>query len=215
MQTPIRVLIVDDHEMVRRGLSTYLMTEDSIELVGEASNGAAAVEIAKQKRPDIILMDLVMESMDGITATRKIKKMNPKIKVIVLTSYINDDKVFPAIEAGAFSYLLKTSRAEEILEAIHAAYRGESRLEPQVASKMMGHMQRATQKPRHDELTKREREVLKLLGEAKTNQQIAEELFIGVKTVKTHVSNILAKLGLEDRTQAAVYAVKNGLVDHL
>lgn len=214
MQTPIRVLIVDDHEMVRRGLSTYLMTEDSIELVGEASNGAAAVEIAKQKRPDIILMDLVMESMDGITATRKIKKMNPKIKVIVLTSYINDDKVFPAIEAGAFSYLLKTSRAEEILEAIHAAYRGESRLEPQVASKMMGHMQRATQKPRHDELTKREREVLKLLGEAKTNQQIAEELFIGVKTVKTHVSNILAKLGLEDRTQAAVYAVKNGLVDH-
>lgn len=214
MQTPIRVLIVDDHEMVRKGLSTYLMTEDSIELVGEAENGAEAIEIAKEEKPDIILMDLVMETMDGITATRKIKKMNPEIKIIVLTSYINDDKVFPAIEAGAFSYLLKTSRGEDILEAIYAAYRGEARIEPQVASKMMGHMQKVKKKPLHNELTKREREVLKLLGEAKTNQQIAEELFIGVKTVKTHVSNILAKLGLEDRTQAAVYAVKNGLVDN-
>lgn len=212
MSIPIRVLIVDDHEMVRRGLSTYLMTEENIELVGEATNGVEAVALAKKEHPDVILMDLVMDTMDGVTATQKIKKFAPDIKVIVLTSYINDDKVFPAIEAGAFSYLLKTARAEEILEAIYAAHRGEARIEPQVTSKMISRMQRT--KPLHEELTKREREVLLLLGEAKTNQQIAEELFIGVKTVKTHVSNILAKLGLEDRTQAAVYAVKNGLVDH-
>ncbi|MFD1408718.1 response regulator [Kroppenstedtia eburnea] len=209
---PIRTLIVDDHELVRRGLSTYLMTEEGIEVVGEAANGKEALASIRKTRPDVVLMDLVMEEMDGVEATREAVQIHPGIRVIVLTSYINDDKVFPALEAGAFSYLLKTARAEEITAAIRSAHRGESTLEPKVSARLLKRVRKPQPLP-HQDLTIREGEVLRLLGQAKTNQQIADILMIGIKTVKTHVSNILSKPGLEDRTQAAVYAVKHGLAE--
>ncbi|QKI83194.1 response regulator transcription factor [Kroppenstedtia eburnea] len=209
---PIRTLIVDDHELVRRGLSTYLMTEEGIEVVGEAANGKEALASIRKTRPDVVLMDLVMEEMDGVEATREAVQIHPGIRVIVLTSYINDDKVFPVLEAGAFSYLLKTARAEEIAAAIRSAHRGESTLEPKVSARLLKRVRKPQPLP-HEDLTIREGEVLRLLGQAKTNQQIADILMIGIKTVKTHVSNILSKLGLEDRTQAAVYAVKHGLAE--
>jgi len=214
MTRPIKVLLVDDHEMVRIGLSAVLSTEEDLEVVGEAAGGADAIRLAQAYKPDVILMDLVMDGMDGVETTRRIMEMLPDTKVIVLTSYVNDDKLYPVIEAGAFSYLLKTSRAAEIADAIRAAARGQSVLEPQVAAKMMNRLrQPKRQAAVHEELTEREMEVLRLIAQGKSNQEIADELFIGVKTVKFHVTNLLAKLGLEDRTQAAIYALKNGLTD--
>jgi len=214
MTRPIKVLLVDDHEMVRIGLSAVLTTEEDLEVVGEAAGGADAIRLAQAYKPDVILMDLVMDGMDGVETTRRIMEMLPDTKVIVLTSYVDDDKLYPVIEAGAFSYLLKTSRAAEIADAIRAAARGQSVLEPQVAAKMMNRLrQPKRQAAVHEELTEREMEVLRLIAQGKSNQEIADELFIGVKTVKFHVTNLLAKLGLEDRTQAAIYALKNGLTD--
>jgi NarL family two-component system response regulator LiaR len=214
MTRPIKVLLVDDHEMVRIGLSAVLSTEEDLEVVGEAAGGADAIRLAQAYKPDVILMDLVMDGMDGVETTRRIMEMLPDTKVIVLTSYVDDDKLYPVIEAGAFSYLLKTSRAAEIADAIRAAARGQSVLEPQVAAKMMNRLrQPKRQAAAHEELTEREMEVLRLIAQGKSNQEIADELFIGVKTVKFHVTNLLAKLGLEDRTQAAIYALKNGLTD--
>ncbi|SFS47110.1 response regulator [Marininema halotolerans] len=207
----IRTLIVDDHEMVRRGLVAYLMTQPDIELVGEAASGHEAVTLLSKTQPDVVLMDLVMENMDGVEATKEAARVSPNTRVVVLTSYLNDDKLFPVLEAGAFSYILKTSRAPEIAEAIRKAAIGQATIEPRVSEKILHRMKEISTKPLYEELTEREREVLSLLGQAKTNQQIADTLYIGVKTVKTHVSNILAKLCLEDRTQAAVYAVENGL----
>ncbi len=209
MGNKIRVLLVDDHEMVRMGLATFLETEPDIEVIGEASDGAAGVKMALELQPDVILMDLVMDGMDGIEATKQIKNGNPTLKVVVLTSFLDPEKVFPVIEAGAFSYLLKTSRANEIAEAIRQAANGQSIIEGKVTSMMITRMQ--TQPPKHERLTAREMDVLKLIGEGKSNKEIGEELFIGIKTVKTHVSNILAKLELEDRTQAAIYVNKNNL----
>lgn len=208
----IRTLIVDDHEMVRRGLISYLNLVDDIEVVGEASDGQEAISLVTTLDPTVILMDLVMEGMDGVEATRQIMKRAPDTRIIVLTSYIHDDQIFPVLEAGAFGYLLKTSRADEIASAIRAAARGESTIESRVSSRLVARMRdKKSEPPPHEALTAREREVLALLGEAKTNQEIADALVIGVKTVKSHVSNILSKLELEDRTQAAVYAVKHGL----
>ncbi|WP_078428998.1 response regulator [Alkalihalobacterium alkalinitrilicum] len=209
----IKVLLVDDHEMVRMGLSAYLSTEDDIEVVGEATNGKEGVALALQMQPDIILMDLVMEVMDGIEATKQITSQLPKVKVIVLTSFVDDEKVYPVIEAGAFSYLLKTTRAPEIAKAIRAAHQGEAIVESQVTNKMMQRMRNQQKRVPHDELTLRELDVLKLVGIGKTNQEIADELYIGIKTVKTHVSNILAKLNVDDRTQIAIYAHRHGLVN--
>ncbi|OLO36457.1 DNA-binding response regulator [Alkalihalophilus pseudofirmus] len=209
----IKVLLVDDHEMVRMGLSAYLSTEDDIEVVGEATNGKEGVALALQMQPDIILMDLVMEVMDGIEATKQITSQLPKVKVIVLTSFVDDEKVYPVIEAGAFSYLLKTTRAPEIAKAIRAAHQGEAIVESQVTNKMMQRMRNQQKRVPHDELTPRELDVLKLVGIGKTNQEIADELYIGIKTVKTHVSNILAKLNVDDRTQIAIYAHRHGLVN--
>lgn len=209
----IRMIIVDDHEMVRMGISSYLSTEEEFEILAEGTNGVEAVALAEQHQPDVILMDLLMPEMDGIEATRQIKKVSPNSKVIILTSFMDDKQVFPAIEAGAFSYLLKTSRANEIADAIRLAAQGESTLEPAVATKLMNRMRNKSMPLPHESLSERELEVLILLGEAKTNQEIADQLFIGIKTVKTHVSNILQKLGLEDRTQAAVYAHKFGLME--
>ncbi|SDX36650.1 two component transcriptional regulator, LuxR family [Marininema mesophilum] len=207
----IRTLIVDDHEMVRRGLVAYLTTQPDIEIVGEAASGREAVTLLTKTQPDIVLMDLVMEEMDGVEATREAGRVSPHTRVIVLTSYLNDDKLFPVLEAGAFSYILKTSRAGEIATAIRNAASGHATIEPRVSEKILHRMKTSATPALHEELTEREREVLALLGQAKTNQQIADTLFIGVKTVKTHVSNILSKLQLEDRTQAAVYAVENHL----
>lgn len=213
METGIKVLLVDDHEMVRIGLAAVLGTEDGIEVVGEASNGAEGIRLAQQYKPDVVLMDLVMDGMDGIETTRRLLAQMPQIKVIVLTSFLDDEKMYPVIEAGAFSYLLKTSRASEIAQAIRAAVKGQSVLEQQVAAKMMNRFRQPKQAAApHDDLTEREMEVLQLIADGKSNQEVADALFIGIKTVKFHVTNILAKLGVEDRTQAAIYAFKNGIV---
>ncbi|WP_210364142.1 response regulator transcription factor [Bacillus sp. REN3] len=208
----IRVVFVDDHEMVRIGVSSYLSAQPDIEVVGEADNGKAGVELALKLRPDIILMDLVMKEMDGIDATRKIIEKWPEAKIIIVTSFLDDEKVYPALEAGATSYMLKTSKASEIADAVRVTYSGQPVLEPEVTGKMMMKMrQRNTMLP-HEELTEREMEVLKLIAEGKTNQEIADELFIALKTVKTHVSNILSKLQVQDRTQAVIYAFRHSLV---
>jgi NarL family two-component system response regulator LiaR len=204
-------MIVDDHEMVRRGLKAYLVTEEDFEIVGEASSGNEAARMAKVHLPVVILMDLVMENGNGFEATKEIVSFLPACKIIILTSFYDDEQVFPAIKAGAFSYLLKTASAEEIVSTIRKAAGGEPVIEAKVAKKMMTRV-RNTGKPRlHDELTRREREVLALLGEGKSNREIAEDLFIGLKTVKTHVSNILGKLEVTDRTQAAIYANRNDI----
>ncbi|SDW49098.1 response regulator transcription factor [Paenibacillus sp. CF384] len=216
IEQPIKVLLVDDHEMVRIGLAAVLNTEDGIEVVGEASNGMEGIRLAQAYRPDVVLMDLVMEGMDGVETTRKLLELYPDCKVIVLTSYLDDGKMYPVIEAGAFSYLLKTSRANEIADAIRAAARGQSVLESQVAAKMMNRFRQPKAeavRPLHDQLTDREMDVLKCVSKGLSNQEIAEELFIGIKTVKFHVTNIFAKLSVDDRTQAAIYAHKHGLAE--
>ena len=208
----IRVLLADDHEMVRIGVSAYLQVQPDMEVVGEASNGREAVELALRLRPDIILMDMVMPEMNGAEATAAIMKAWPEAKIMVVTSFLDDDKVYPALEAGASSYILKTSKASRIADAIRDTLGGRTVLEPEVTTKMMQRM-RGTERAPHDELTAREMEILLLIAKGRTNQDISDELFIALKTVKTHVSNILSKLGVDDRTQAAVYAYQNGLAE--
>ncbi|MDT2987444.1 response regulator [Enterococcus casseliflavus] len=207
----IKVLLVDDHEMVRLGVSSYLSIQDDIEVIGEAENGRVGYEKALELHPDVILMDLVMDEMDGIESTKLILNDWPEAKIIIVTSFIDDEKVYPAIEAGAAGYLLKTSTAHEIAEAIRATQRGERVLEPEVTTKMMDRLTNRTP-ILHEDLTNREQEVLLLIAEGKSNQEIADSLFITLKTVKTHVSNILSKLEVEDRTQATIYAFKHGLI---
>ena len=206
----IKVLLVDDHEMVRLGVSTYLSIQPDIEVVGEASDGQEGVEKALSLRPDVILMDLVMDNMDGITATKEILAQWPQAKILIVTSYIDDEKVFPAIQAGASGYLLKTSSAQDIAEAVRKTIVGERVIEEEVSEKIQN-QEYANQYFLYEELTNREREVLDLIAQGKSNQEIADELFITLKTVKTHVSNILAKLDVDDRTQAAIYAFQHGL----
>lgn len=208
----IKVVFVDDHEMVRIGVSSYLSAQPDIEVIGEADNGKAGVEMALDLRPDIILMDLVMKEMDGIEATRRIIEAWPEAKIIIVTSFLDDEKVYPALEAGATSYMLKTSKASEIANAVRATYAGQPVLEPEVTGKMMMKMRQKNTMLPHEELTEREMEVLKLISEGKTNQEIADELFIALKTVKTHVSNILSKLQVQDRTQAVIYAFRHSIV---
>ena len=208
----IRVVFVDDHEMVRIGVSAYLSAQPDIEVVGEAADGKKGVELVLELRPDIILMDLVMKEMDGIEATRQIIEKWPEAKVIIVTSFLDDEKVYPALEAGATSYMLKTSKADEIANAVRATYHGQSVLEPEVTGKMMVKMRQKHQHLPHEELTNREMEILLLMAEGKANQEIADELFIALKTVKTHVSNILSKLNVQDRTQAVIYAFKHALI---
>lgn len=205
-------MFVDDHEMVRIGVSAYLSAQPDIEVVGEAADGKKGVELALAMRPDIILMDLVMKEMDGIEATKQIIENWPEAKVIIVTSFLDDEKVYPALEAGATSYMLKTSKADEIANAVRATYHGQSVLEPEVTGKMMFKMRQKQQQLPHEELTSREMEILMLMAEGKTNQDIADELYIALKTVKTHVSNILSKLNVQDRTQAVIYAFKHSLI---
>jgi NarL family two-component system response regulator LiaR len=208
----IRVLLVDDHEMVRIGVSSYLSSQPDIEIIGEADNGKKAIELALSLRPDIILMDLVMKEMDGIEATRKIIESWPEAKIIIVTSFLDDEKVYPALEAGATSYMLKTSKASEIANAVRATYYGQSVLEPEVTGKVMMKFRQKDAALPHEQLTSREMEILLLMAEGKSNQEIADELFIALKTVKTHISNIFDKLGVQDRTQAVIYAFKHSLV---
>ncbi|MEI2356323.1 response regulator [Mesobacillus zeae] len=208
----IKVVFIDDHEMVRIGVSSYLSAQPDIEVIGEADNGRTGAEMALELKPDIILMDLVMKEMDGIESTRQIIEKWPEAKIIIVTSFLDDEKVYPALEAGATSYMLKTSKASEIANAIRTTYHGQPVLEPEVTGKMMAKMRQKPVILPHAELTGREMEVLLLIAQGKTNQEIADELFIALKTVKTHVSNILSKLEVQDRTQAVIYAFKHGLV---
>lgn len=208
----IKVIFIDDHEMVRIGVASYLSAQPDIEVIGEADNGRTGVELVLELKPDIILMDLVMKEMDGIEATAKIIEQWPEAKIIVVTSFLDDEKVYPALEAGATSYMLKTSKASDIANAVRATYHGQPVLEPEVTGKMMMKMRQKQPVLPHEELTDREMEVLLLMTEGKSNQEIADVLFIALKTVKTHVSNILSKLQVQDRTQAVIYAFKHSLV---
>lgn len=208
----ITILIVDDHEMVRIGVSAYLSAQKDMKVIAEASDGGEAVELALTLRPDIILMDLVMKQMDGIEATKLIMKKWPAAKIIIVTSFIDDEKVYPALEAGAMSYLLKTSNAQEIAKAIRSTFKGQSILEPEVTGKLMNKMRTRDESPLHEYLTEREMEILLLMATGKTNQEIADQLFISIKTVKVHVSNILDKLQVQDRTQAVIYAFQQELI---
>jgi NarL family two-component system response regulator LiaR len=212
----IKVLIVDDHQVVRQGLRTFLQLMDDILVLGEAADGQDAVELTARLKPDIVLMDLVMPRLDGIAATTKIKSLGMGTKVIALTNFSEDDKVFPAIQAGASSYLLKDVSPDELVDAIRAAHHGEARLHPEVMRKLMDQVtaQSRSNKPENvPQLTDREQEVIRLVVEGKSNREIADELVISEKTAKAHISNILGKLGLDDRTQMAVYAIKHGLVN--
>ena len=208
----IKVLLVDDHEMVRLGVSAYLSVQEDIEVIAQAENGKIGVEKALELKPDIILMDLVMPIMDGIEATKEILSKWKEAKIIIVTSFIDDEKVYPAISAGAKSYLLKTSSASEIAQAIRDTFRGEGVFEKEVSEKLEHRHEVEEEFRLYEELTSREKEVLLLIAQGKSNQEIADECFITLKTVKTHVSNILSKLQVEDRTQATIYAFKHHLV---
>jgi len=208
----IRVMIVDDHAIVRQGLHTFLDMLPDIELVGEAGNGAEALAMAGEARPDVVLMDLVMPVMDGIEAIRRLHSERPQIKVVALTSFSDDDKLYPAIRAGAAAYLLKDVGPQQLAEAIRAAARGEMHLHPEVTRRLMSGIAGGEAEAEEEPLTPREQEILRCLGRGMSNKEIGTELFISEKTVKTHVSNVLGKLGLLDRTQAALYAVRHGMV---
>jgi len=211
---PIRVIIVDDHAVVRQGLKAFLQTQDDLEIVGEAADGDEAVRQVEDLVPDVVLMDLVMPGSDGIEATRRIRSLSPSTKVIVLTSFTDDDKVFAAIKAGAAGYLVKDVQPQELGEAIRTVNRGEALLHPVVAAKLMQEFAQPSQRRSSpDSLTDRELEVLRLIARGLSNKEIALQLTVAEKTVKTHVSNVLQKLHLADRTQAALYAVRERLVD--
>jgi len=212
MTPPIRVVIADDHAIVRKGIRALLSVKPDIEVVGEASDGAETVAQAQALCPDVILMDLVMPEMDGIEATRQIVGQQPGVRILVLTSFAADDKVFPAIKAGALGYLLKDSGPDDLVQAIHQVYRGEPALEPSIARKVLLELSQPPKEPLTPEpLTERELEVLRLIAQGRSNREIAEQLVIAEMTVRTHVSNILSKLHLASRTQATLYALQEGL----
>jgi NarL family two-component system response regulator LiaR len=214
MTKDIRVLIVDDHPIVREGLRGVLSREPGLEVVGEAANGFEAVEKARSLRPDLILLDLMMPRKDGLAALGEIKQDDPDACVLILTSFAEDDKIFPAIKAGAQGYLLKDSTPETLLQAIQDAYRGESPLHPSIARKVIRELNRSTDlPPTEDPLTTRELEVLRLMARGLPNRDISEKLYISESTVRVHVRNILGKLHLANRTQAALYALQEGLAD--
>jgi NarL family two-component system response regulator LiaR len=212
-QTPIRVLVVDDHRIVREGLQVLLAEIDDIEVVGEASNGIQSIDQAEQLRPDVILMDLEMPKMDGVEAIRRITAAQPDLRILVLTSFITDDKVFAAIKAGALGYLLKDSSSAELVESIHKVHRGDPALHPDIARKILAELGRApsTGEPAVDPLTARELEVLGLVAQGLSNREIAEQLDISTETARTHVNRILSKLHVANRVQATLYALREGI----
>jgi two-component system, NarL family, response regulator LiaR len=209
---PIRVLIVDDHTIVRKGIKALLAETSDIQVVGEASNGLDATQLSKQLEPDVILMDLLMPKMDGIEATRQISAQQPQAHVLVLTSFVGDEKIFPAIKAGAYGYLLKDSEPSELIRSIRMVYRGEPSLAPIIARKMMQEIQeQPAVKPSPESLTAREVEVLQLIAKGLSNEEIAAQLVISEVTVRTHISHLLAKLHLATRVQATLYALREGI----
>jgi len=214
MDKPVSVIIVDDHEVVRQGVRAYLGAQAEFEVLGEADSGVAAVALAEEHVPDVVLMDLIMPGMDGVEATRKVKNVSPRTQIVVLTSYHEDEHIFPALQAGAISYVLKDLGMEELADAILKAAQGEATLHPRVAARVIRELQgpKADEVNPHTELTNREMEVLRLIAGGMSNSGIAEELVVSEYTVKGHVSNILSKLHLADRTQAAVYAWQKGVV---
>ena len=205
----MKILLVDDHEMVRLGLKSYLDLQEDVEVVAESSKGREGVEQALELRPDVIIMDIVMPEMNGIEATMAILETWPEAKILILTSYLDNEKIYPVLDAGAKGYMLKTSSADEILHAVRKVARGEIAIETEVSKKVQYHRNHIEL---HDDLTARERDILGLLAKGYENQRIADELYISLKTVKTHVSNILSKLEVSDRTQAVVYAFQHHLV---
>ena len=212
MSESIRILIVDDHAIVREGQRALIDTEPGMELVGEAADGVQAVEMARSLQPDVILLDLLMPRKGGIEAAREIKEENPTARILVLTSFADDQKVYAAIKAGALGYLLKDASPQELLAAIREVYRGEPSMSPLIAQKLMRELVRSSsQPPTEQALTEREVEILTLVAQGLPNQEIAETLVISERTVRTHVSNILSKLHLANRTQAALYALREGL----
>ncbi|MFV9503651.1 MAG: response regulator [Oscillochloridaceae bacterium umkhey_bin13] len=209
----ITVMLIDDHRVVRQGLRDFLELQGDIEIVGEAASGEEGAQLARELLPDVVLMDLVMPGIDGVETTRRVKTASPSTKVIVLTSFADDDKVFPAIKAGAISYLLKDISPEDLAHAIRAAQRNEAVLHPEVAAKLMQEF--STPRPGEapvEQLTPREMDVLRLIAKGRSNKEIADTLIVSEKTIKTHVSNILSKLHLADRTQVAIYALRKRLV---
>lgn len=205
----IRVMLIDDHEMVRLGLKSYLNLQPDVEVVAEAGDGEEGLTKALEVKPDVVVMDLVMPKMTGVEATLALLKEWPQAQIVILTSYLDNEKIYPVLEAGARGYMLKTSSADEILSAIRKVARGEYAIETEVEKKVEHHKRYPDL---HEDLTAREREILTLLAKGYDNQRIADESFISLKTVKTHVSNILSKLEVSDRTQAVVYAFQHGLV---
>ncbi len=214
MSAPITVLLVDDHAIVRSGVRAYLEIQPDLQVVGEAGSGAEAVRLAAELVPDVVLMDLVMPEMDGVEATWRLRRVSPRSQVVVLTSFHDDTHVFPAIKAGALSYLLKDIGPEELVEAVRAAAQGEASLHPRIAARLVQELRGDRGQPANpfSELSEREHEVLRLIADGLSNAEIAARLVLSEKTVKGHVSNILSKLHLQDRTQAAVYAWREGLV---
>ena len=212
MPDPIRVLIVDDHSVVREGLRAFLELQAGLEVVGEAADGVEAIEAGARLRPDVILMDLVMPQLGGVAAMRRLREQVPGARIIVLTSFLDDDKLLPALRAGAAGYLLKNAEPHEIVRAVRAAHAGEALLDPVVAARLVETLAADDGQEPLDRLTPREREVLVLIGRGYSNKRIANELELSEKTVKTHVGHVLAKLGVTDRTQAAVVAVRAGIV---
>ena len=211
-EAAIRVLLVDDHGVVRRGLRGFFDLTDDIEVVGEAEDGRQAIDRARSLEPDVVLMDLLMPNVDGLTAIAEIKRQQPDVEIVALTSFIEEEKVTSALEAGATGYLLKDAEAEEVASAVRAAHAGEVRLDPEVARLLAQRLRRRPESEPVEPLTDREKEVIALLGKGASNKEIATELFITERTARTHVSNILGKLGLASRTQAALYAVEHRLV---
>ena len=214
MNEPITVLIVDDHEVVRKGIRGYLDTLTEYDVVGEAESGEQAVDLVKQLVPDVILMDLMLPGIDGVEAIRIVKHISPRTQIVVLTSYHDDSLIFPALKAGAISYILKDMKMNKLAEAITKAHHGEVILHPKVASRVLQNIRKESEQENniYTELTEREKEVLKLIANGYSNSRIAEELVISENTVNGHVSNILSKLHLADRTQAAVFAWQQGIV---
>jgi two-component system, NarL family, response regulator LiaR len=208
-EPPIRVLVVDDHAVVREGLRTFLELQDGIEVIGEAADGREAVELAERVEPDVVLMDLVMPRMDGVQAMRALRDRTPGARVIVLTSFLEDERLLPAIRAGAAGYLLKNVEPAELARAVRAGHAGEALIDPAVAARLVDALADGGGAP-EDSLTAREREVLDLIGRGYSNKRIALELGVAEKTVKTHVGHVLAKLNVADRTQAALYAARIG-----
>ena len=212
MADPITILVVDDHAVVREGLRAFLGLQDGFEIVGEAGDGDEALEQAERLDPDVILMDLVMPGRDGVSAMQMLNQRASRSRVIVLTSFLEDDRLLPALEAGAAGYLLKNSQPAELARAVRAAHAGEAIIDPTVAARLVHALSKRPAAPAFDDLTTRERDVLALIAQGRSNKRIALELGISEKTVKTHVGHVLAKLDVTDRTQAAVLAVQAGLV---